>query len=725
MVRPIKGRGALSNPDGRFSELSSEAVDDGWYVEEPPSSIATSVEPDRARSVITTNDSPDVPFEYSINPYRGCEHGCVYCMSGGTEILMADGTTRPLAQIRAGDSIYGTVRQGWYRRYVKTQVLAQWSVIKPACRITLVDGTALVAGCDHRFLTARGWKFVTGTVNGKARRPHLTTGNKLMGVGGFAAGPEKNGDYRRGYLCGLVRGDGHIGSYSYARGRGEGGSQHQFRLALCDREALLRAQDWLRLWNIETSEFAYSAGSAVRKPMQAIRTSACLAVGGIRALIAWPTLPASTWYAGFLAGIFDAEGCYAGGTVRISNTDPEIIHWTSRSLHALGFAFVVEHRDRVETKPIDVVRILGGLREHLRFFHSVDPAISRKRDISGQAVKSEARLGVAGIEPLDRAMRLYDLTTGTGDFIANGVVSHNCYARPSHAYLGLSSGLDFETRLFYKADAARLLEAELDRPGYVCKPIILGANTDPYQPVEKRLGVTRSVLEVLRQYRHPVSIVTKGTLILRDLGLLSEMARDGLASAAVSVTTLDPELKRRLEPRAAAPQARLGVIRQLASAGIPVCVLVAPVIPAITDHELESILQAAVAAGARSAGYVLLRLPHDLGALFREWLAEHYPQRAQHVMSLVNALRGGRDNDPRFGSRMRGTGPFAELLRKRFRLACTRLGIDNGRSLPLVTTLFKPPASSQPGSSQPGSSQPGSSQPGSSQSGSSQLELGI
>jgi DNA repair photolyase len=695
MAHPLKGRGALSNPDGRFCQLSSEAVDDGWYTEEVPSSIATSIEPDHARSVISTNDSPDIPFDYSINPYRGCEHGCVYCMSGDTAILMADGTTRPLAEIRAGDSIYGTVRQGWYRRYVKTQVLAHWSVIKPAYRIVLADGTVLVAGSDHRFLTERGWKFVTGTESGTARRPHLTTGNKLMGVGSFAAAPEKDTDYRRGYLCGLVRGDGLLGSYSYGRpGRGHD-SQHQFRLALCDREALLRARDWLRLWNIETAEFVFSVGSATRRPMQAIRTSARRQVEGVRELIAWPNSPSRAWQAGFLAGIFDAEGSYSGGIVRISNTDPEIIDWTGRSLRALGFEFVVEHLRRVETRPIDVVRVLGGLREHLRLFHSVDPAITRKRDISGQAVKSEARLGIAEIEPLDGAMRLYDLTTGSEDFIANGVVSHNCYARPSHAYLGLSSGLDFETRLFYKADAARLLTAELALPAYVCKPIVLGANTDPYQPIEKRLQVTRSVLEVLQQCRHPVSIVTKGTLILRDLDILTDMAHDGLASVAVSVTTLDAELKRKLEPRAAAPQARLGVVRELAAAGIPVSVLVAPVIPAITDHELESIVQAAAAAGVRSAGYVLLRLPHDLAALFREWLAEHYPQRAQHVMSLVNEMRGGRDNDPRFGSRMRGTGPFAELLRARFQLACTRSGIGRGRSLPLATTLFRPPRPDQ------------------------------
>src|SRR6202166_592142 len=203
-----KGRGALGNRQPRFLKPAIEAVDDGWYREEVPDSIATQVRPEAARSIISRNDSPDIPFEQSINPYRGCEHGCSYCLRGDTPILMADGTTRPLAQVRVGDTIYGTVRQGWYRRYVRTQVLAHWSVIKPAWRITLEDGSVLVAGADHRFLTQRGWKFVTATENGRTRRPHLTTGNKLMGTGAFAELPAKDEDYRRGYLCGLIRGDG-------------------------------------------------------------------------------------------------------------------------------------------------------------------------------------------------------------------------------------------------------------------------------------------------------------------------------------------------------------------------------------------------------------------------------------------------------------------------------------------------------------------------------------
>ena len=266
-----------------------------------------------------------------------------------------------------------------------------------------------------------------------------------------------------------------------------------------------------------------------------------------------------------------------------------------------------------------------------------------------------------------------------------------CYARPSHSYLGLSPGLDFETRLFYKADAGAVLQAELARKGYVCKPIMLGANTDPYQPVERRLKVTREILEVLARCRHPVSIITKNALVLRDLDLLTDMAKDRLVSVAVSITTLSAETKRVLEPRTSSPQARLRVVRTLADAGVSVGVMVAPVIPAITDHELESILEAAAQAGARSAGYVMLRLPYEVKDLFRDWLAEHYPQRAAHVMSVIQAMRGGRDNDPQFGTRMRGTGPFAQLIGDRFRIACRRLGLNSMRDQAPNTSVFQPP----------------------------------
>lgn len=505
--KPHKGRGTASNPAGRFEPYRREAEHDGWDLEdEPDPAPATVLLPDRAKTVITRNDSPDIPFDYSVNVYRGCEHGCPYCLSGDTRILMADGRHKALEDIEVGDRIIGTQRQGWYRRFVETEVRAHWQTTKRAYRITLEDGTSIVASGDHRFLTERGWKYVTGSEQGTERRPHLTPNTKLMGLGNFT-----------------------------------------------------------------------------------------------------------------------------------------------------------------------------------------DIAITRKRRISGIALKSQNRLGVRAIEELGFAMPMFDITSGTGDFIANGVVAHNCYARPSHSYLGLSPGLDFETRIFYKPDVARRLETELAKPGYVCKPINLGANTDPYQPAEKNLRVTRSVLEVLARCRHPVTLVTKSAMVRRDLDLLADLARDNLASVAVSLTSLDSNLKRTLEPRTAGPRARLKTMQRLHEAGVPVTALVAPVIPAINEPELEDLVAAAADHGATRTGYVLLRLPHEVKDLFREWLDTHHPLRAEHVMSLIRQSRGGRDNDPRFGHRMRGQGPFAELIRKRFHAACRRHGLNREPMAELDTSLFRPP----------------------------------
>jgi len=271
-----------------------------------------------------------------------------------------------------------------------------------------------------------------------------------------------------------------------------------------------------------------------------------------------------------------------------------------------------------------------------------------------------------------------------------------CYARPSHAWLGMSPGLDFETRILYKPRAADLLRQELGRRSYRCQVLALGSNTDPYQPAERRLGITRGLLEVLAECDHPVSVVTKGSLIERDLDLLSAMAEKNLASAMISVTTLDDSLKRIMEPRTAAPARRLATIRALADAGMPVGVLVAPVIPAINDHEIEAILEAAAAAGADSAAHILLRLPHEVAGLFREWLAEHFSDRSGRVLSLLRAARGGRDNDPRFGARMTGEGPWADLVRRRFETACKRIGLRAGEDRALDTCRFRPPGTSGP-----------------------------
>ena len=267
-----------------------------------------------------------------------------------------------------------------------------------------------------------------------------------------------------------------------------------------------------------------------------------------------------------------------------------------------------------------------------------------------------------------------------------------CFARPSHAYWDLSPGIDFETRLIAKTNLAERLEQELSKPGYVPQPIALGVNTDAYQPLEREQRLTRQALEILLRYRHPVHIITKGSLVLRDLDLLVPLAEQRLVSVSVSLTTLDDELKRIMEPRAASPAARLRVLRTLHGAGVPVSVMCAPMIPMINDMELERLLEAAREAGAASAGYVLLRLPHELVELFEGWLAEHFPQRAGHVMSLVRQSRGGKDYDSRFGSRMRGEGQFAELLAQRFRLACKRLGYNRrDQNFGLDCSRFAPP----------------------------------
>lgn len=266
-----------------------------------------------------------------------------------------------------------------------------------------------------------------------------------------------------------------------------------------------------------------------------------------------------------------------------------------------------------------------------------------------------------------------------------------CYARPSHAYWDMSPGLDFETKLIAKSNAAQVLEQQLSKPGYVCAPINLGSNTDPYQPIEREYQITRQTLEVLLRYRHPVTIVTKGSLILRDLDLLTELARQRLVAVMISLTSLDDELKRILEPRAAAPKARLRAIRVMREAGIPVGVLCSPMIPMINDSELESLLAEAHAAGAQSAAYMMLRLPLEVAPLFEEWLAAHYPQRAAHVTSLVRQVRGGEVYDSRFGVRMRGEGPFADLLAQRFAKAIKRLGLNRREGFNLDCSAFCPP----------------------------------
>lgn len=265
-----------------------------------------------------------------------------------------------------------------------------------------------------------------------------------------------------------------------------------------------------------------------------------------------------------------------------------------------------------------------------------------------------------------------------------------CFARPTHSYMGLSPGLDFESKLFAKPDAARLLEKELSRPGYQPRTIAIGTNTDPYQPIERKWRIMREILEVLEEYRHPVGIVTKSALVARDIDILSRMAEKRLAKVALSVTTLDRRLARTMEPRATTPPKRLEAMRALSEAGVPVSVMIGPVVPGLNDHEIERILESAHTAGAQEAGYIILRLPLEVSPIFKDWLLRHYPDRYRHVMTLVRSMRGGKDYDSEWGRRMKGTGPYAWQIGRRFEIAARRLGFNTER-LALRTDLFKPP----------------------------------
>lgn len=682
---PIKGRGTANNPRNRFERLEYQPDPEAIDREEP--APRTELLRDPTRSIIAHNTSPDVPFEASVNPYRGCEHGCVYCVWGETPVLMADGTTRALARLEAGDEIYGTLRDGFYRRYVKTSVLAHWETEKPAYRITLEDGTELIAGGDHRFLTLRGWKFVTGARYGRERRPHITVNDKVLGIGGLGSRSDASSEYQLGYLCGIIRGDGHLATHDYAR-KDRTGRLYQFRLALVDEPGLERASEYLAAFGVETSRFVFQKRTAVRKAIHAIRAQRRSAFERINELIAWRPQPTLSWSAGFLAGVFDAEGSFSQGVLRISNTDDAVIETTSRAMRRLGFDCVLE-RTKDRLRPIASVRLRGGLRAHLRFFHAVDPAITRKRDITGQALRSSARLGVVSIEPIG-TVPLFDITTGTGDFIANGVVSHNCYARPFHEYLGFSAGLDFETKILVKEDAPELLRRELSSPRWKPQVIAISGVTDPYQPAERRLGITRGCLEVLAEFRNPVGIITKNHLVTRDIDLLGELAQHDAAAVMVSVTTLDSDVRRLMEPRTSNPSRRLAAIDVLASAGIPVGVMVAPVVPGLTDHEMPRILEAAAGAGATKAGYVLLRLPHAVAPLFEAWLGQHFPERKDKVLNRVREIRAGKLYDPRFRTRQKGEGVFADQVAQVFAVTCRRLGLNRER-YELSTAAFHRP----------------------------------
>jgi DNA repair photolyase len=630
----------------------------------------------RAKSALNrVPNASRMPFRWTINPYRGCSHACLYCIWGTTPVLMGDGRTRPIAEISPGDLVYGTVRRGSYRRYWITEVLDHWSTIKAAYRITLEDGTELVASGDHRFLTTRGWKHVTNNASGPDRA-HLTLNDKLIGTGAFSEQPEHWLDYRRGYLCGLIRGDGLLGSWTYD---GPGGRRlnkiNQFRLALTDDEALERAKRYLEeSFGVATREAAFA--SLGRRSMRQIRTGTRDNFVAITEVIQWPRGVRPEWCKGFLAGIFDAEGSHSE-VVRISNTDPQIIDWMCWSLRTLGFRFTVEDYDRANG--LRVVRLLGGLSAKLRFFHTVDPAITRKREVETVALKNPARLKVAEIEPLGRGYRLYDITTGTGDFIANGVVSHNCFARPTHTYLDFNAGRDFEKEIVVKVNVPEVARAELMRPSWKREHVALGTNTDPYQWVEGRYRLMPGIWEAMRDSGTPSSVLTKSPLLLRDIELMKEVHEAAGFAANLSIPTLEEKAWRASEPHTPHPRKRIEAVAELNRAGIPTGVLIAPLMPGINDSpkQVEEILELCGEAGAVNIGGIPLHLRGEVRDIFFEWLRSYRPDLVPRYEQLyargayvgreererIQALLRPRNGRPDSGTRaMRRTAPGQDAV---------------------------------------------------------------
>ncbi|MET0861376.1 MAG: intein-containing Rv2578c family radical SAM protein [Microbacterium sp.] len=576
-----------------------------------------------------------MPFDWTVNPYRGCSHSCVYCLSPDTLVLMADGTQRPIGDLRIGDEIVGTERDGAYRRYVPTTVQAKWGTTKRAYRVTLADGTEIVASGDHRFLTERGWKHVTGAMAGGARRPFLTTSNRLMGFGavtGPSSPASEQPAYRRGYLAGMIRGDGMIfhGSYASAsRTR----VIHRFRLALVDSEALDRTRTMLAEEEVVTNTRPFAAPTNRRREMIAIHTAKRESVEKIEQLIATPALRSPAWHSGFLAGVFDAEGSCSGGVLRISNKDPDVLDLISQAMEAHHIPHVVEPP---RPNGVRCVRVTGGLPERQRFFALCDPAITRKRSIVGSAVKTVADLRIVGIEDLGSEIPMVDITTGTGDFIANGIISHNCFARGTHEYLDLDAGRDFDSQIIVKVNVAEVLRRELARGAWKHDPVMLGTNTDPYQRAEGRYRLMPGIVSALTDAGTPFSILTKGTLLRRDLPMLAEAAASVRVSIAMSIAVFDDELQKLIEPGTPSAAARLDTVRAATEAGFRVTVFLMPLLPHLTDSvaSIDEALRRIKAAGAVRVVFGALHLRPGAKQWFMRWLEREHPELVSSYLGL-------------------------------------------------------------------------------------------
>jgi DNA repair photolyase len=606
----------------------------------------------RAKSLINrVPGASRVPFEWTINPYRGCSHACTYCLAGDTPILLADGSTRPLAQIRPGDAVMGTMGAGPHRRYVPTTVLDHWSTSKPAFRVTLTDGTRLVSSGDHRFLTDRGWRHVSPA---EPHQPALAVGDLMFGVGHFAEPPKESPDYQAGFLCGLLRGD--------ASGAGVAG----------EGDAWIRADGYLD--DVSLTE--------------ALR---------------WPELPTADWHRGFLAGAFGAVGRAERLAVVFESGDPVYLRRIAEALTHLGM--VARTPARVRTPAVRGPASLGRveterhLEAALRFRH-ITGASQMPLDASGVGVRTERRLAVADIEDLGLTLPLFDISTGTGDFIADGVVSHNCFARNTHTYLDLDAGHDFDTSIVVKVNAGELIRRELADPRWSGASIAMGTNVDVYQRAEGRYRLMPEILAALRDHANPFSILTKGTLILRDLDLLEQAAQVTSVGLSVSVGFIDETVWRSAEHGTPSPRRRLEVVRRLTDAGLRVSVLMAPILPGLTDTDesIDETVAAIAKSGATSVSPLALHLRPGAREWYAAWLGRTHPELRPRYREL-------------FGNGSYLPRAYQEEIGARVRMAARRHGLYRSEPAEARRVTEAEPAAGPGSAAEPGSgrrSRPGS-----------------
>lgn len=580
-----------------------------------------------ARSVLNRVPGPSpMPFRWTVNPYRGCSHACVYCLAGPTRVLLADGGTRPIADLRVGDTVMGTETVGGRRRYVPTTVLAHWSTPKPAHRVRLAGGTEIVASGEHRFLTDRGWRHVAAGWCRSGRRPRLAPGSALLGPGPVATPRTHSPAYRHGYLAGLVRGDGpHAAAESFP-------SEH------VELEALGRAHAFLAAGPPGPRRFRSPAVVGAAEPGRIVlppRSSARPAdvAWSIADIVRPPERPGADWCAGFLGGLIDARGQVEAGELLIgAGADGQLAAAAADALHRLGFGFAVGHRGGER-----VVRLVGGAGALARLVRVADPAVGRHRHaLGGAPVTGGPELQVVDVRPLGLTMTMYDITTGTGDFVAEGVVSHNCFARNTHTYLDMDAGADFDSQIVVKVNVARVLERQLRRPSWEREAVAMGTNTDPYQRAEGRYRLMPGVIGALARWGTPFSILTKGTVLARDLPALTAAAADVPVGLGVSIALVDRDLQARLEPGTPSPAARLDLVRRITDAGLPCGVMVAPVLPLLTDsaEALDVLLGRIAAAGATGASVLALHLRPGTREWFLAWLAREHPGLVERYARL-------------------------------------------------------------------------------------------